>query len=128
MSLTSKDSLIINGVEYNFQSVKVTFESLATEDSGRNEAGYMNITYVRPKLVKLQVTLPAITSAQLASKWQPLLNYVQGNPSYSVTYFDMLTNAERTMTAYTSNQEASVYNGVLYNGVWQGIQFSIIEV
>ena len=45
-----------------------------------------------------------------------LLGIVQGK-EYYITYYDPLTNAERTMQVYTSNSASDCYSGVLYNGM-----------
>ena len=43
MALTSKGNFIINNIEYEPKSLKVGFESLSSEDSGRSDDGAMHI-------------------------------------------------------------------------------------
>ena len=123
MALTSKGHFKVNGTEYLAKSIKVDLESLASEDSGRTDDGVMHINWVLKKIRKVQIELPPST----ADVFAPLLAAVQGQ-TYSLTYFDPLANAEKTITAYTSKGSSSLYSGILYNGLWQGTQFNAIEV
>ena len=123
MALTSKGHFKVNGTEYKAQSIKVNLESLASEDSGRTDDGVMHINWVLKKIRKVQIELPPST----ADVFAPLLSAVQGQ-TYSLTYFDPLANAEKTITAYTSTSSSELYSGVLYNGLWQGTQVNAIEV
>ena len=123
MALTSKGHFKVNGTEYVAKSIKVDLESLASEDSGRTDDGVMHINWVLKKIRKVFIEMPPSTTADIA----PLLSAVQGQ-TYSLTYFDPLDNAEKTITAYTSKGSSSLYSGVLYNGLWQGTQFNAIEV
>ena len=123
MALTSKGHFQVNGTEYLAKSIKVDLESLASEDSGRTDDGVMHINWILRKIRKVFIEMPPSTTANIA----PLLAAVQGQ-TYSLTYFDPLDNAEKTITAYTSKGSSSLYSGVLYNGLWQGTQFNAIEV
>lgn len=123
MALTSKGHFKVNGTEYLAKSIKVDLESLASEDSGRTDDGVMHINWVLKKIRKVFIEMPPSITADIA----PLLSAVQGQ-TYSLTYFDPLDNAEKTITAYTSKGSSSLYSGVLYNGLWQGTQFNAIEV
>ena len=123
MALTSKGHFKVNGTEYLAKSIKVDLESLASEDSGRTDDGVMHINWVLKKIRKVFIEMPPSITADIA----PLLSAVQGQ-TYSLTYFDPLANAEKTITAYTSTSSSELYSGVLYNGLWQGTQFNAIEV
>ena len=123
MALTSKGHFKVNGTEYLAKSIKVDLESLASEDSGRTDDGVMHINWVLKKIRKVFIEMPPSITADIA----PLLSAVQGQ-TYSLTYFDPLDNAEKTITAYTSKGSSSLYSGVLYNGLWQGTQFNAIEL
>lgn len=123
MALTSKGHFKVNGTEYLAKSIKVDLESLASEDSGRTDDGVMHINWVLKKIRKVFIEMPPSITTDIA----PLLSAVQGQ-TYSLTYFDPLANAEKTITAYTSKGSSSLYSGVLYNGLWQGTQFNAIEV
>lgn len=123
MALTSKGHFKVNGKEYVAKSIKVDLESLASEDSGRTDNGVMHINWVLKKIRKVQIELPPSTPDVFA----PLLNAVQGQ-IYLLTYFDPMDNSEKTINAYTSTSSSELYSGVLYNGLWQGIQFNAIQV
>ena len=123
MALTSKGHFKVNGTEYKAQSIKVNLESLASEDSGRTDDGVMHINWVLKKIRKVFIEMPPSITADIA----PLLSAVQGQ-TYSLTYFDPLDNAEKTITAYTSKGSSSLYSGILYNGLWQGTSFNAIEL
>ena len=123
MALTSKGHFKVNETEYLAKSIKVDLESLASEDSGRTDDGVMHINWVLKKIRKVFIEMPPSITADIA----PLLSAVQGQ-TYSLTYFDPLANAEKTITAYTSKGSSSLYSGVLYNGLWQGTQFNAIEL
>ena len=83
----------------------------------------MHINWVLKKIRKVEIQVAPSTTANIA----PLLSAVQGQ-TYSLTYFDPLANAEKTITAYTSTSSSELYNGVLYNGLWQGTSFNAIEL
>ena len=123
MALTSKGHFKVNGTEYLAKSIKVDLESLASEDSGRTDDGVMHINWILKKIRKVFIEMPPSITTDIA----PLLSAGQGQ-TYSLTYFDPLDNAEKTITAYTSKGSSSLYSGVLYNGLWQGTQFNAIEV
>ena len=123
MALTSKGHFKVNGKEYVAKSIKVDLESLASEDSGRTDNGVMHINWILKKIRKVQIELPPSTPDIFA----PLLNAVQGQ-IYLLTYFDPMDNSEKTINAYTSTSSSELYSGVLYNGLWQGIQFNAIQV
>ena len=123
MALTTKGHFKVNGTEYLAKSIKVDLESLASEDSGRTDDGVMHINWVLKKIRKVEIQVAPSTTADIA----PLLAAVQGQ-TYSLTYFDPLANAEKTITAYTSTSSSELYSGVLYNGLWQGTQFNAIEL
>lgn len=124
MALTDKGRFKIGNNEFKAKSIQVSYESLASDDSGRTEDGTMHINWVYRKLRKVEIELPPTSDrTQLAQ----LLSLVQGK-EYYITYWDPLTNAERTSHVYTSNSQTDMYNGVLYGGMWQGVKFNAIEL
>lgn len=123
MALRSKGNFKIGTTEFSPKNLKVTYDSLATEKSGRSDDGEMHITWVRTCITKLEITMPPLTMSEVSS----LLNKVQGKV-YSITYHDPRTNAEKTISVYTSNSDADCYSGVLHNGLYQGVTFSAIEM
>ena len=123
MALSGKGNFKIGTTEYKPKSLKVTYDSLATAKSGRSDDGTMKITWVRTNIRKLEITMPPMKMAALST----LLSAVSGK-KYNMTFHDPRTNAEVTVEMYTSNANGECYSGVLYNGLYEGVQFSAIEV
>lgn len=123
MALSGKGNFKIGSTEYKPKSLKVTYDSLATSNSGRSDNGTMVINWVRTNIRKVEITMPPMKMAALAA----LLGAVSGK-KYNMTFHDPRTNTEVTVQMYTSNAEGECYSGVLYNGLYQGVQFSAIEV
>lgn len=123
MSLSGKGNFKIGTKEYSPKSLKVTYDSLATAKSGRADDGTMKITWVRTNIRKVEITMPPMKMAALST----LLNAVSGK-KYNMTFHDPRANEEVTVEMYTSNTQGECYSGVLYNGLYQGVQFSAIEV
>lgn len=123
MALTTKGHFKIGSTEFLAKSIKPNFESLASEDSGRTDDGVMHINWVLRKIRKVEIEMPPLTSLEASN----LLSLVQGQ-TYSLTYWDILANAEKTISVYTSNSSAECYSGVIKNGLWQNLSFNAIEL
>ena len=123
MALTTKGHFKVNGTEFLAKAISSKYDSLATEDSGRTDDGVMHIYWIRNNLRKWEIEMPPCTASQASA----ILSAVQGQ-IYSLTIFDMKSNSEVTLTVYTSNSDGDCYSGVLYNGFYQGIRFSAIEM
>ena len=123
MALTSTGHFKIGDKEFKAKSLKVGFESLNSEDSGRTDDGVMRLSWVFRRIRKVEIEMPPIASAEVAE----LLSLVQGQ-EYSLTYIDPLINAEKTINVYTSNSSADLYSGMILNGLWQGVAFNAIEL
>ena len=124
MALISQGHFQINGdKQFVAKSLRVGFESLAGEDSGRTDDGVMRINWVFRRIRKGEIEMPPMTSAKVAE----LLGLVQGQ-EYSLTYYDPLDNVERTIEVYTSNSKSELYSGIVVNGLWQGVSFNAIEL
>ena len=123
MALSAKGNFKIGSTEYKPKSLKVTYDSLATANSGRSDNGTMNITWVRQNIRKLEIEMPPMKMSDLST----LLTAVSGK-KYNMTFHDPRTNTEVTVEMYTSNSNGECYSGVLYGGLYQGVQFSAIEV
>ena len=52
MALTDKGRFSINGTQYKAKAIRPSFDSLATEDSGRTDDGVMHISWVKDRLRK----------------------------------------------------------------------------
>lgn len=123
MALTSKGCFKIGSTEYKPKSLKITYDSLATSKSGRSDNGTMHITWVRKNVRKVEIEMPPMTLSALST----LLTTVSGQ-IYNITIHDPKSNAEATFQVYTSNSQGECYSGVLHQGLYQGVQFSAIEV
>ena len=123
MALNSKGNFKIGSKEYSPKSLKVTYDSLATANSGRADDGTMVINWVRQNIRKIEIEMPPMKMAALST----LLTAVSGK-KYNLTFHDPRSNAEVTIQVYTSNSQGECYSGVLLNGLYQGVQFSAIEV
>ena len=123
MALNSKGNFKIGSKEYSPKSLKVTYDSLATANSGRADDGTMVINWVRQNIRKIEIEMPPMKMAALST----LLTAVSGK-KYNLTFHDPRSNAEVTVQVYTSNSKGECYSGVLLNGLYQGVQFSAIEV
>ena len=120
-SITSSDSVRFS--PFQGGGLQIDYDSLATEDSGRSVDGYNHITWILARARKVEIQLPPC-SATYASK---ILSRVMGK-KYYITYWDLITNAEKTIYVYTSNGRGGMYSGVVRNGIYQGIQFNAIEI
>lgn len=123
MALSGKGNFKIGSTEYSPKSLKVEYDSLATAKSGRADDGTMNITWVRQNIRKVEIVMPPMKMAAMST----LLSAVSGK-KYNMTFHDPRTNAEETVQMYTSNAHGQCYSGVLYNGLYEGVEFHAIEV
>lgn len=123
MALSGKGNFIVGSTEYSPKSLKLTYDSLATSKSGRSDNGTMNITWVRKNIRKIEIEMPPMSATDLTA----LLTAVSGQ-IYYMTFYDLRAGAEATVRVYTSNTQGECYSGVLHNGLYQGVQFSAIEV
>lgn len=124
MALISQGHFQINGdKQFVAKSLRVGFESLVGEDSGRTDDGVMRINWVFRRIRKVEIEMAPMTSIKVAE----LLGLVQGQ-EYELTYYDPLDNVERTIEVYTSNSKSDLYSGVVLNGLWQGVSFNAIEL
>ena len=123
MALTTKGHFKINNEQFEAKSLRVNYESLSGEDSGRTDDGVMRINWIFKKVRKVEIEMPPMKSPDLSK----LLSLVQGQ-EYNLTYFDPLDNAEKTIQVYTSNSKTDLYSGMILGGLWQGVAFNAIEL
>ena len=123
MALSSKGNFKIGSTEYSPKSLKITYDSLATANSGRSDNGTMVINWVRTNIRKVEIEMPPMKLSELSG----LLSAVSGK-KYNMTFRDIRTNSEVTVEMYTSNTQGDCYSGVLHGGLYHGVQFSAIEV
>lgn len=128
MALTNKGCFKIDDgtnsvMEFKPKNLKFTYDSLAKANSGRSDDGTMVISWVRKNIRKIEVEMPPMKASAL----HLLLIRVSGK-KYDMTFYDPRTGEEVTVQMYTSNSAGDCYSGVLYNGMYEGVQFSAIEV
>lgn len=126
MALTNNGNFRIRTLgfshEFSPASLKVNYESLASEDSGRTADGVMHVNYILERIRTLDISMPPMSAAEAAR----LLTMVQGKV-YEITYFDPLANSEKTIECYTSKSSGNCYSGIIRNGLYTGISFTAIE-
>lgn len=123
MALSGKGNFKIGTKEWSPKSLKFTYDSLATSNSGRSDDGTMHITWVRQNIRKLEIEMPPMKASDL----DDLLTAVSGK-TYTMIFYDPKTATEVSVQMYTSTTQGSCYSGVLHNGLYEGVQFSAIEV
>lgn len=106
--------LMINNVDVSdlVKSMKVGYETLVSENSGRNANGDTVIDVINKK-VKLYVTFRPMESDDMTELLSLIESYV-----FDVTYRDVKTNSNKTITCYSGTPEPDYYfihdNRVLY--------------
>lgn len=106
--------LKINGtdVSHLVKGLKIGYETLVAENSGRNANGDTVLDIINKK-VKLYVTFRPMDNAEMKRLLATFENYV-----VDVTFRDSKTNADKTITCYTGTPEPEYYwilgNQVLY--------------
>lgn len=106
--------LIINGTDVSdlVKGLKVGYETLVSEDSGRNANGDLVLDVINKK-VKIYATFRPMESHDMARLLAAMEGYV-----INVTYRDSKSNSNRTVTCYTGTPEPDYYfihaNRVLY--------------
>ena len=106
--------LNINGtdVSHLVKGLKVGYETLVAENSGRNANGDTVLDVINKK-VKLYVTFRPMDDTEMCKLLAAFESYV-----IPVTFRDSKTNSNRTITCYTGTPEPEYYwildNQVLY--------------
>jgi 5'-3' exonuclease len=85
------------------KGLKVGYETLVSDNSGRNANGDTVIDVINKK-VKLQVVFRPMESDDMADLLAAIENYV-----IDVTYRDSKTNSNKTITCYTGTPEPDYY-------------------
>jgi len=62
--LPTKGHFKIGSTTFIAKSIKPSFESLASEDSGRTDDGKMHISWIKPKLRKWEIEMPPCSSQE----------------------------------------------------------------
>lgn len=97
--------LIINGTDVSdlVKSLKIGYETLVSDDAGRNANGDTVIDVINKK-VKIQTVFRPMLDAEMAKLLSALEDYV-----FDVTYRDSKTNSNKTVTCYSGTPEPDYY-------------------
>lgn len=95
----------INNVDYSHlvSGLKVGFETLVSDNSGRNAAGNTVIDIINRK-VKVHVTTKYMTESEMRNFLNSFSSYV-----VNVTFLNPKTNQLTTISAYTGTPEPDYY-------------------
>lgn len=116
--------LIINGVDVSdlVSGLKVGYETLVSEDSGRNANGDTVLDVINRK-VKLYVSYRPMDGSQMQRLLRAIKPYV-----VNVTYRDPEMNSLNTIQTYHGTPEPEYYwihdNSVLY----KAFEFNLVEL
>ena len=94
--MNSKGNFIINGKEFSPKSLKVNYESLASEDSGRTDDGVMRIEWVKRCVRKLEIIMAPMTPNEV-SELLPLPS-IRYRELYMLGYRILLYNNRQALS------------------------------
>ena len=116
--------LMINGTDVSdlVKGLKVGYETLVSEDSGRNANGDTVIDVINRK-AKVYVTFRAMDSTEMARLLATFSNYV-----VNVTYRDSKTNSNKTITCYTGTPEPDYYCILSDRVLYKEMQLNFIQL
>lgn len=97
--------LKINNVDVSHlvSGLKIGYETLVSDNSGRNANGDTVIDIINNK-AKIYVTFRAMLDSEMETLLTAIKDYV-----VSVTYRDAKTNSDKTITCYTGTPEPEYY-------------------
>ena len=97
--------LIINNTDVSdlVKSLKVGYETLVSDNSGRNANGDTVIDVINKK-AKVYVTFRPMDDTDMAKLLATFENYV-----VNITYRDVKTNSNKTINCYTGTPEPEYY-------------------
>ena len=116
--------LTINGNDFSsyVSGLKVGYETLVSDNSGRNAAGNLTIDVINHK-IKLYVTLRHTTKEEMATILNALNGYV-----VDVKFLNPQTNATKTIECYTSTPEPEYYTAQSAKTIYKPLTFNLIEL
>lgn len=115
--------LKINNVDYSslVSGLKIGYETLVSDNSGRNAAGNTVIDVINRK-IKVYVTLRHTTREEMNSFLNAIKDYV-----VDVTFLNPETNALTTVNAYTGTPEPEYYT-ISNKTVYKPMSLNFIEL
>lgn len=115
-------NIIAGEREFPAMKMVVEFDSLASEDSGRDDEGEMHIEWIKERLRKVKITLPPMSQRDVALALDAVLG-----KKYYIEYIDPIDGLKQ-LYVYTSAGSAEMYNARIHGGLWHNISFNAIEV
>lgn len=114
----------INGTDYSdlVSGLKVGYETLVSDESGRNAAGDTVIDVINKKL-KAYVTLRYTTEEEMADFLNAIGDYV-----VEATFRNPKTNQLHTITAYTGTPEPEYYTIQPTRVIYKPMSINFIEL
>lgn len=115
-------TLSINGtdVSYLVAGLKVGYETLVSEDSGRNAAGDTVLDIINKK-IKLYVSFRPMFTSDMNKLLGAIEPYV-----VSVSFVNPKTNTLKTITTYTGTPEPEYYSASM--GLYKAFNLNFIEL
>lgn len=101
--------------------VGFNYEDLDTDDSGRDEGGYMHRIVARYKVGSWSFSYSHLTDEEK----QRMESLFPNAPTFTFTHPDRITGEPVTSTCYRSKYSISWYNAKM--GLWKNYGFNIIE-
>ena len=116
--------LSINGkdVSHLVQSMKVGYETLVAENSGRNANGDTILDVINRK-VKLYVTFRPMSGSEMSGLLASFSDYV-----IPVSYRDSKSNSTKTITCYTGTPEPEYYWILNDQVLYKAMSLNFIEM
>jgi uncharacterized protein YbbC (DUF1343 family) len=114
----------VNNVDYSglVSGLKVGYETLVSEDSGRNAAGDTVIDVINRK-TKLYITLRHTTEEEMRGFLAAIGDYV-----VNASFLNPETNSLQTITAYTSTPEPEYYTIQPTMTIYKPMNINFIEL
>jgi hypothetical protein len=114
----------INNVDYSnlVSGLKVAFETLVSDNSGRNAAGDTVVDVINRK-IKLSVTLRHTTKDEMTSFLMAIKDYV-----VNASFLNPETNSLKTISAYTGTPEPEYYTIQNNTVIYKPMNISFIEL
>ena len=115
--------LQVNNKDFSnlISGLKIGYETLVSDNSGRNAAGNTVIDVINRK-IKVYATLRHTTEAEMKSFLAAINDYV-----VKVTFLNPETNALKTITAYTGTPEPEYYT-ISDKTIYKPMSLNFIEL
>lgn len=114
----------INGKDFSYlvSGLKIGYETLVSDKSGRNAAGDTVIDVINHKY-KVYATLRHTTEAEMKEFLNAVKDYV-----VNVTFLNPYTNALTTVNTYTGTPEPEYYTIQPNNVIYKPLSLNFVEL